>query len=98
MPSVRILASMNSSSDVGFSSAFVSWNRKVLLALPPPFVMTRKSYESPSTAERSICAGRFEPVLTSSYIDDRRHLGVPQVGLRVGAEHAPGEGLLVASG
>ena len=56
-------------SDSGFSSALVSWYRKVLLALPPPLVMTRKWYSSPSTALRSICAGRLVPVLRSSYME-----------------------------
>ena len=74
VPSVRIFVVDELSSDVGFSSALVSWNRNVLLALPPPFVMTRKLYASPSTAERSIWAGRFVPVLTLLVRRDRSEL------------------------
>ena len=66
VPRVRIFSSTNFSSESGFSSALVSWYRNVLLALPPPLVMTRKWYSSPSTADRSIWAGRLVPVLTSS--------------------------------
>ena len=69
VPRVRIFSATNASSDSGFSNAFVSWYRNVLLALPPPFVTTRKRYSSPSMALRSIWAGRLVPVLRSSYIE-----------------------------
>ncbi len=52
----------------GLSSALVSWNSSDLLAEPPPFAMNSSSYSSPPVAYRSICAGRFVPVLASSHV------------------------------
>jgi len=63
---VRNLSSSQVKSDVGFSNAFVSWNRRLLFAEPPPFAMNSSLYASPSTASISISAGRFVPVLRSS--------------------------------
>ncbi len=53
---------------VGFRTAFVSWYRKDLLALPPPLAMNRNLYASPSAAYSSICAGRLVPVFFSSHM------------------------------
>jgi hypothetical protein len=50
VPSLRVSLSIQESSVFGFSSAFVSWYRNVLLAEPPPLVMNRKWYSSPSSA------------------------------------------------
>ena len=89
VPSVRIFSSRNCSSDVGFSSALVSWKRKVLLAEPPPLVTNRNSYSSPSARRRcSIWAGRLVPVFFSSYIVSGASLRVAQVGARVGVVDA----------
>ena len=50
VPSVRIFSSTQVANDAGFSSALVSWNSRLLLALPPPFAMKRKWYSSSSVA------------------------------------------------
>ena len=55
-------------SDDGLSSAFVSWNSRLLFAEPPPLAMNSSLYASPSTDSISISAGRFVPVFFSSYI------------------------------
>ena len=68
VPSDRTFSSRNAARLRGFRRAFVSWKRKLLLADPPPLAMNRNLYSSPGTAWISICAGRFEPVLTSRYM------------------------------
>ena len=85
------------SNDDGLSSAFVSWNSRLLFAEPPPLAMNNSLYASPSTDSISISAGRFVPVFFSSYIGERRHLRVAQVVLGVGAEDAAGDRLAVAA-
>ena len=68
VPSVRIFSERYFTRLAGFSRAFVSWNRNVLFAEPPPFASIRKRYSMPSVAYTSTWAGRFEPELASSYI------------------------------
>jgi hypothetical protein len=52
VPRERIFSSRNSIIRVGLRIAFVSWNRKDLLAEPPPLAMNRNLYSGgrPSTA------------------------------------------------
>ena len=97
VPSVRIFSSRNASSDFGFSSAFVSWNRNVLLAEPPPLVTKRKWYSSPPVGveldlRRQVRAGVHLVVHV-----ERRELRVAQVGPRVGVEDAARERRLVVA-
>ena len=41
VPIAWILSKIHGSSVASFSSAFVSWNRKLLFAEPPPFAMNK---------------------------------------------------------
>ena len=50
VPSVRSFSSRNRVRLSGLSRALVSWNRKLLLAEPPPFAMKTSSYSSPGEA------------------------------------------------
>ena len=67
VPSVRSFSSSHVINDDGLSSAFVSWNSRLLFAEPPPLAMNNNLYASPSTDSISISAGRFVPVFFSSY-------------------------------
>ncbi len=66
MPSVRSFSSSQVINDEGLSNAFVSWNRRLLFADPPPFAMNSNLYALPSTDSISISAGRLVPVFFSS--------------------------------
>ena len=46
VPIERNFSSSHFISDVGFSTAFVSWYKNDLLALPPPLAINRKLYSS----------------------------------------------------
>ena len=65
---LRIFSAMNLRSDAGFSSALVSWYRKVLFADPPPLATNRNRYSPPGSAYSSTCAGRLVPVFFSRYM------------------------------
>ncbi len=94
-PSSLIFSAKNFLIESGLRRALVSWNKKVLFAEPPPFVTKRNLYSSPSTAARSSCAGRFEPVFFSSYMLDRCQLAVAKIRLGIGVIDSPRERLFV---
>ena len=50
VPRMRSFSSTNSRKRFSFSSARVSWNRRLLFAEPPPLVMNMSLYSSPRSA------------------------------------------------
>ena len=97
VPSVRIFSERNLTRLAGFSSAFVSWNRYVLFAEPPPLAIIRKWY---SIAVRRVDVDLRRQVRAGVglVVHRQRHgLRVAQVLLRVGLEDAAGEVLGVAA-